>query len=60
MFHFSVLDQKKIQNLMREGGKKENLQKKTLNLFLERLMRATKKNKQKKHSWEKIFFYLLK
>ena len=37
MFNFSVLDQKKTQNLMREGGKKKHLRKKTLNLFLEKL-----------------------
>ena len=33
MSYFSVLDKKKIQNLMREGGK--TFKKKTLNLFLE-------------------------
>ena len=38
MFNFSVLDQKKIQNLMREGGKKKTfMKKKTLNLFLEKV-----------------------
>ena len=42
MFNFSVLDQKKIQNLMREGGKK-HLRKKTLNLFWEKLMRRPNK-----------------
>ena len=41
MFHFSVLDQKKIQNLMKEGGKKNIYEKKTLNLFWEKVMRAT-------------------
>ena len=44
VFYFSVLDQKKIQNLMREGGKK-HLRNKTLNLFLKNLMsRQNKKN----------------
>ena len=39
-FFFSVLDKKKIQNLMREGGK--TFKKiKTFNLFLEKLMRST-------------------
>ena len=39
LFNFSVLDQKKSN----EGGqKKKHLRKKTLNLFLDRLMRATK------------------
>ena len=59
MFYLTVLDQKKIQNLMREGGKKKHLRKKnvepifgkvnegdeikkTLDRFLEKLMRATK------------------
>ena len=32
----------KIQNLMREGGKKTFKKKKTSNLFLEKLMRASK------------------
>ena len=35
MFNVSVLDKKKIQTLMREGGKK-HLRKKTYNLFLEK------------------------
>ena len=30
MFNFSVFDQKKIQNLMREGGKKKHLGKKNI------------------------------
>ena len=34
MLNFSVSDQKKIQNLMREGGKKNICEEKTLNLFL--------------------------
>ena len=38
MFCFSVLDEKKIQYLMREGGKKH-----TLNLFLEKVGDAIKK-----------------
>ena len=42
MFNFSVLDQKKIQNVMREGGKKNIEENKTLNLVLENLMRVTK------------------
>ena len=58
VFYFSVLDQKKNQNLMREVGKKKHLKKniqpifgkvnegdqikKTLDRFLEKLMRATK------------------
>ena len=42
MLNLSVLDQKKIQNhLMREVGKK-NLYKKTLDLFLKKIMRARK------------------
>ena len=40
MFIFSVLDQKK-SNLIREGGKK-TFKKKTLKLFLDKVMRATK------------------
>ena len=40
MFNFSVLDQKKKQNLMREGVKKTFKKKTTLNLFLEKLTRA--------------------
>ena len=58
MFNMSVLDHKKIQNLMREGGKKTfekkkiepifgkvnegDRIKKTLDKFMEKLMRATK------------------
>ena len=45
MVYFSVLDQKKIQNLMREGEKKynkERVNEKTLDKFLEKLMRAMK------------------
>ena len=56
MFYFSVLDQEKIKNLMRQGGKKtiifflpifekvnEGAQiKKTFDKFLEKVMRATK------------------
>ena len=58
MLNFFVLNQKKIQNLMREGGKitfkKKNIEpifrkinegdeiKKTLAKFLKKLMRATK------------------
>ena len=41
MFNLSVLDQKKIQNLMREYGKKTFKKKTTLSLFVEKLMRAT-------------------
>ena len=47
MFYLSVLDQKKIPNLMREGGKKKTFRKRqAFNLFSEKekLMRATKKN----------------
>ena len=36
----------KIQNLMREGGEKKHLRKKTLNLFLEKFIRATIRNKK--------------
>ena len=56
MFNFSVLDQNKIQNLIREGGKKlKNIEpifgkvnegdqiKKTSDKCLEKLLRATKK-----------------
>ena len=40
---FSVLDQKESKNLMMEGGNKvKHLRIKTLNLLLEKLMRATK------------------
>ena len=59
LFNFSVLDQKKSQNLMREGGKRKTFEKKkiepifgkgneddqikeTLDIFLKKLMRATK------------------
>ena len=42
VFVFSVLDQKKIQNQMREGDKKKHLRKKTFKLFSEKLLRATK------------------
>ena len=41
MFSFSVFKSEKIQNLTREGRKK-HFRKKTLNLFLKKLMRATK------------------
>ena len=39
-FYFSVLE--KIQNLMREGGKKNRKKTKTFHLFSKMLMRATK------------------
>ena len=59
---------------MREGDKKQTFKKQKMKLFLEKVMRANKKNighisgkvnegdeknKQKKHSWKNIF-YLLK
>ena len=62
MLNFLVLDQKKITNLMREGGKKKNKKKnikliflkvnegdkikKTFDLIEKMLMRKTKKNKK--------------
>ena len=47
-FNFSVLDQK---NLVSEGGEKKHLGKKTLNIFLEKVMRATKCKKHWTYFW---------
>ena len=43
MFNFSVLDQKKIKNLMREGCKKKHLRKKNTEPIFEKLMRGRNK-----------------
>ena len=37
IFYFSVLDQKKIQNLMRESGKKKHLGKKNIEPIFEKV-----------------------
>ena len=36
VFYFSVLDKKKIQNLMKEGGKKKHLRKKNIQRIFEK------------------------
>ena len=41
MFHFSVSDQTKIQNLMREGEKK-NIEEKTIEPIFRKFNEATK------------------
>ena len=41
-FKFFCFRSEKIQNLMREGGKKNIKEKKTFSIFLEKLMKATK------------------